>query len=145
MSSGFPQTCLARLSTLYVSRYFPIYFNISISQTFSPAKAIFAGVGVLLLVCVLLNPIFHGDILTTDFQAARGIPARRAMLKRIFVRMEWFFTRLEIYTCVPLTPAMTSIMADIIVEVISLLGFATKEIKQCRISELILSIVAILD
>jgi hypothetical protein len=35
-------------------------------------------------------------------------------------------------------------MADIMVEVISLLGFATKEIKQRRISELILGIVAIL-
>ena len=40
---------------------------------------------------------------------------------------------------------MTSIMADIMVEVISLLGFATKEIKQSRISELILGTVAILD
>jgi hypothetical protein len=67
------------------------------------------------------------------------------MLIRIFIRIEYFFTRLEIYTRVPPTPAMTSIMADIMVEVISLLGFATKEIKQRRISELILGIVAILD
>jgi hypothetical protein len=67
------------------------------------------------------------------------------MLIRIFIQIEHFFTRLEIYTCVPLTPAMMSITADIMVEVISLLGFATKEIKQRRISELILGIVAILD
>jgi hypothetical protein len=67
------------------------------------------------------------------------------MLTRIFVRIGYFFTRLEIHTRVPLTPEMTNIMADIMVEVISLLGFATKEIKQCRISELILGIVAILD
>jgi hypothetical protein len=66
------------------------------------------------------------------------------MLIRIFIRIETFFTRLQIYTRVPPTPAMTSIMADIMVEVISLLGFATKEIKQRRISELILGIVAIL-
>lgn len=67
------------------------------------------------------------------------------MLIGIFNRIEYFFTRLETYTCVPLTPAMMNIIADIIVEVISLLGFATKEIKQCRISELILGIAAILD
>jgi hypothetical protein len=77
-------------------------------------------------------------------QAAGDIRARQAMLIRIFVRIECFFTRLKIYTCVPPTPAMTSIMADIMVEVISLLGFATKELKQRRISELILGIVAIL-
>jgi hypothetical protein len=71
--------------------------------------------------------------------------ARRDTLIRIFTRIEGFFTRLEIYTSIPPTPAMTSKMADIMVEVISLLGFATKEIKQCRISEFILGIVAILD
>ena len=67
------------------------------------------------------------------------------MLIGIFNRIEYFFTRLETYTRVPLTPAMTNIIVDIMLEVISLLGFATKEIKQCRISELILGIAAILD
>ncbi|KAI0277874.1 hypothetical protein BGY98DRAFT_578029 [Russula aff. rugulosa BPL654] len=82
--------------------------------TFCPGKAIFVGVGVLLL-------------------AAGNMRARRDTLIRIFTRIEGFFTRLEIYTSIPPTPAMTSKMADIMVEVISLLGFATKEIKQCRI------------
>ena len=48
--------------------------NISTPQTFSPAKAIFAGVGVLLLVSVLLDPIFHGDILTFEFPGCRRYP-----------------------------------------------------------------------
>jgi hypothetical protein len=59
--------------------------------------------------------------------------------------MENFFQRLVIYTRVPPTAAMTGIIADIMVEVISLLGIVTKEIKQCRISELTLRIVAIID
>ncbi len=66
------------------------------------------------------------------------------MLTRIFVRIGCFFTRLQIYTRVPLTQEMMNIMADIMVEAISLLGLVTKEIKQRRISELILGIVAIL-
>lgn len=40
---------------------------------------------------------------------------------------------------------MTSKMVDIMVEVISLLGFVTKEVKQSRISGLILGVVVILD
>jgi len=67
------------------------------------------------------------------------------MLIGIFVRIECFFTRLEIYARVPPTPEMTSMMADIMVEVISLIGIVTKEIKQRRISELILGILTILD
>ena len=46
-----------------------------------------------------------------------------------------FFRRLEVYTEVPLTTEMMDIIIQIMVEVLSILGIATKEIKRGRISE----------
>ena len=45
-----------------------------------------------------------------------------------------FFRRLEIYTELQPTAEMTNIIIEIMIEVISILGIATKEIKQGRIS-----------
>ena len=51
--------------------------------------------------------------------------------------MEKFFRRLEIYTEMPPTALekMTSIIIQIVVEVLSILGIATKKIKQGRLSK----------
>ena len=46
--------------------------------------------------------------------------------------------RLDIYTEVPLTVEMMDIIVQILVEVLSILGVATKEIKQGRLSEYLL-------
>ena len=54
----------------------------------------------------------------------------------IFLRIESFFKRLESYTEVPPTPAMTDVIVKIMTEMLSLLAIATKEIKQGRSSEL---------
>jgi hypothetical protein len=48
--------------------------------------------------------------------------------------IENFFRRLEVYTKVPPTPAMTNMMVKIMVEVLDILGTATKEMKQSRAS-----------
>jgi hypothetical protein len=56
----------------------------------------------------------------------------------IFERIENFFRRLDVYTTVPPTPAMTDMMLKIIVEVLDILGTATKEMKQSRASKFIL-------
>jgi hypothetical protein len=53
----------------------------------------------------------------------------------IFERIEMFFRRLEVYTEVPLTTEMIEVIIKIMVEVFSILGIATKEIKQGRMSE----------
>jgi hypothetical protein len=53
----------------------------------------------------------------------------------IFERIEMFFRRLEMYTEVPLTTEMTDVIIEIVAEVLSVLGIATKEIKQGRMSE----------
>jgi hypothetical protein len=57
------------------------------------------------------------------------------MLVDIFSRIEGFFKRLESYTEIPPTCAMTDISVKIMAEVLKILGLATKEIKQRRSSE----------
>ena len=52
----------------------------------------------------------------------------------MFERIEMGFRRLEIYTEVPRTTEMTNLIIRIMVEMISILGIATREIKQCWIS-----------
>jgi hypothetical protein len=49
-----------------------------------------------------------------------------------------FFRRLEIYTEVPPAMEMMDIIVQIMVEVLSILGIATKEIKQGRMSKYLL-------
>jgi hypothetical protein len=49
--------------------------------------------------------------------------------------IEHFLKRLDIYTKVPPTPAMTEIIVKIMVELLSTLALATKQIRQGRPSE----------
>jgi hypothetical protein len=78
-----------------------------------------------------------GHCNTYVFQAVKGVRAGQDTLVDMFERIEMFFRRLEIYTEVPPTALaeMTSIIIQIVAEVISILGIATKEIKQGRISK----------
>lgn len=59
------------------------------------------------------------------------------MLVDIFVRIENFFKRLESYTEVTPTVAMTDVIVKTMTEVLSIIATATKEIKQGRPSVLI--------
>jgi hypothetical protein len=68
-------------------------------------------------------------------QAAKDFRAGQDTLIDIFERIGSFFRRLEVYTEVPPTPEMTDIIIQIMVEVLSILGIATKEIRQGRTSE----------
>ncbi|KAH8978162.1 hypothetical protein EDB86DRAFT_3249195 [Lactarius hatsudake] len=99
--------------TIKVLYAFSATLGEGVGLVFSPAKAIFAGAGVLLL-------------------AAKDVEASHDLLIDIFERVENFFRRLEIYTHVPPTPAMTDMMVKIMVEVLDILGTATKEMKQSR-------------
>jgi len=68
-------------------------------------------------------------------QAAKDIQKSHETLIDIFGHIESFFRRLEIYTQVPSTTEMIDTIIQIMVEVLTILGIATKEIKQGRISE----------
>ena len=71
-------------------------------------------------------------------QAAKDARASQDTLIDVFDRIEMFFRRLEIYTEVPLTTEMMDIIIQIMVEVLSILGIATKELKQGRLSKYLL-------
>ena len=93
--------------------------------------------GVLLSVRI----IFDSFVWTVDYcnnyisQAAKDARAGEDALIDIFERIEMFFRRLEIYTELPPTKEMTEITVQIMVEVLCILGIATKKIRQSRISK----------
>jgi hypothetical protein len=72
------------------------------------------------------------------FQAASAVSASRDLLLGLFERIENIFRRLEIYINVPRTLGMTDAIVKVMVEVLSILAIATKEINQRRASESIL-------
>ena len=55
----------------------------------------------------------------------------------LFASFENFLSRLSIYAGIPPTPALTSVLVKIIVELISTLALATKQVKQGRFSEFV--------
>ena len=57
------------------------------------------------------------------------------MLVDIFSQIEKFFKRLESYTEVQPTAAMTDMIVEIMVEVLAILAISTKEIEERRSSE----------
>ena len=67
------------------------------------------------------------------------------MLNDTFNRIECFFRRFDIYTGFTPTAAMTDMIVEIMVEVINILGIATKEVKSGRLSESMSLISTILD
>jgi hypothetical protein len=76
----------------------------------------------------------HSNILV--FQAAKDVSTSREVLTDLFDRIGNFLLRLEIYTGVRPTAAMTDIIVQIMVEVLTILAVATKEVERGRLSEL---------
>lgn len=102
---------------------------------FSPARVIFAGAGILLLVSAFFDAVAiarRSDIL--ESQAAKEVSESQDALVDIFERVENFFKRLLTYIEVPPTAAMTDIIVKIMVEVLNIFAISTKEIKQGRTS-----------
>jgi len=106
-----------------------------IGQVFSPGKVVFAGVGVLLLVRTLFRLSARAARNSHIPQAAKDVRSSQEMLTDVFDRIENFLRRLEVYTAVAPTPEMMDMMVKIMVEMLSILGIATKEIRQGRTSE----------
>ncbi|KAH8986067.1 hypothetical protein EDB86DRAFT_2832820 [Lactarius hatsudake] len=101
--------------TINVLYAFTATLGEGVGLIFSPAKVISAGVGVFLL-------------------AAKDVDASQEALADLFERIENFFKRLESYTEVLPTDAMTDIIVKIMVEVLNIFAIATKEMKQGRTS-----------
>ena len=71
------------------------------------------------------------------FQTVKVVNASQDVLVDLFERIENFFVRLGTYIEVPPTPGMMDMLMKIMAEVLSILGIATREIKQSTLSELI--------
>jgi hypothetical protein len=102
---------------------------------FPPAKALFAGIDVLLAVrssSTLFNQVACNIRL---YQAASGIAKSYDVLLELFERLGNFLKRLEIYTTIPPTTMMIDIIVKILVEVLSVLALATTQIKEGWLSK----------
>ncbi|KAN0118153.1 hypothetical protein V8E52_005414 [Russula decolorans] len=97
-----------------------------VGLAFPPANIIFTGIGVLLL-------------------AAKDVRASRDKLIDLFSSIERFFQRLAIYTGITPTTAMTDIIVDIMVEVLTILATATKEVKCGRLKKFLRKLIGNTD
>ena len=70
-------------------------------------------------------------------QAVQGVSASQGALVDIFERIENVFRRLETYVGLPPTTEMTDIIVKVMVEILLILALVTKEIKQGKLSELV--------
>ena len=68
-------------------------------------------------------------------QVVKDVSASYDALVDLFESIESFLSRLEVYTKISLTEAMTDIVIKIMVEVLSTLALATKQVNQGRLSE----------
>jgi hypothetical protein len=68
-------------------------------------------------------------------QAVKDVSASYDALVDLFESIESFLGRLDIYTRIPITTAMTHIITKIMVEVLATLALATRQLKQGRLSE----------
>ena len=68
-------------------------------------------------------------------QAASGVTSSYDALLDLFECLGNFLKRLEIYTTIPPSPIMTDIIVKIMVELLSVLALATKQIEQGRFSK----------
>ena len=68
-------------------------------------------------------------------QAAKDVGASHGTLVDVFERLEMCSRRLAIHTEVQPTSEMMIIIMEIMVQVLSILGIATKEISQSRLSK----------
>ena len=102
---------------------------------FSPAKAVFTSIDVLLAVS-LSNVLFNGVPCDVRLrQAAIGVSSSYDALLELFQCLGSFLKRLEIYLAIPPTTTMTDVIVKIMVEVLLVLALATKQVKQGRLSK----------
>jgi len=76
---------------------------------------------------------------TQLYQAVKDVSTSYDPLVDLLESIEHFMNRLDIYTRVPTTGAMTEIIVKTMVELISTLALVTKQIKQRRPSAYILT------
>ena len=89
----------------------------------------FTGIDVLLTVRALTALFSQVPCDVRLSQAASGVTSSYDALLELFEPLGYFFQRLEIYISIQPTTMMTKIIVKIIVQVLSVLALATKEIN----------------
>ena len=69
------------------------------------------------------------------YQAVKGVLDDYDTLADLLESVEHFLNRLDIYTKIPPTVSMTEIIIKILVELLSVLALATKQLQQGKLSE----------
>jgi hypothetical protein len=97
--------------------------------------AIHIGLGILLSVCTFLSSLSTHlrDIQT--YQAVKGVLDDYDTLSDLLESVEHFLNRLDIYTKIRPMVGMTEINIKILVELLSILALATKQLRQGKLSE----------
>ena len=95
----------------------------------------FAGIGTLLDVRLSNTLSFRSTCDERVHQAAKGVSSSYDALLELFECLGSFLKRMEIYTTIPPTPIMTEVVVKIMVEMLSVIALASKQIKQGRLSE----------
>ena len=98
-------------------------------------KAIHTGLGILLSVCAFLSSLSAHlrDIQT--FQTVKGVLDDYDTLADLLESVKHFLDRLDIYTRIAPTVSMTEMIIKILVELLSILALATKQLQQGKLSE----------
>ena len=105
-------------------------------QPFPPTKAIFAGFAVLLAVHTPSSLCVDFRVSqVSSWQAVKDTTSSYDALVDLLESMEGFLNRLDIYAKFPPTPIMAEIIVKIMVELLSTLAVATKQVEQGRPSE----------
>ena len=96
---------------------------------------VFTGIGVLLTV---RSSAFLIVDLSDPYalQAAKDVRSSHDVLVDLFERIQFFLKRLGVHTRISPTEEMVDILVKIMVEVLSILAIATKEVQQSRTSKL---------
>jgi hypothetical protein len=104
-----------------------------------PAKAIQAGLGILLDVCAVLKPIRRYRRDNQVNQTANGVTSNCDELADLFESIERVVHRLKMYTQISPTPTMDKILVNLIVGLISTLALVTQKLMQRRSRQLFLA------
>jgi len=107
-----------------------------------PAKAILAGIGILLTISLSSSdPISISPDIEVS-QMVKEMGASYALVNH-FASFKNFLSRLSIYAEIPPTPALANVLVNIIIELISTLTLATKQLKQRRLSKFALVVTTV--
>src|SRR5712672_3101517 len=100
-------------------------------KAFPPAKAVFAGIAILLSVCFL--PRF-ARLVSCDIcdyhQKINDVDKGYDILVNLFESFESFLRRLDIYTKIPSTTSITRVIVKILTELLSTISIAIQQVKQ---------------